>query len=561
MLKNFIKVTLRSLRRNSLYSVINISGLSIGIACSILILLWVQNQTSFNKFIPKSDRLFQVWVNSDYNGTINSWNSVPLPTYEAMKNTDANILNSAVLGWGGNRLLTVGETRVMQRGYFASNEFLEMFEFPMMVGDRSQILDKPASIVISEKLSDLLFKDENPIGELIRLDDASSVKVTGVFKDVPQNSSFQFDYVIPWKHRESIEEWVLENKNNWGNYSFQVYVELTDAASENKVEASIKDLLTENGQDDMPRAFFLHPMLRWRLHSNFENGKEAGGMHEYVTLFSVIALFIIIIACINFMNLATARSERRAKEVGVRKSLGSTRSQLIFQFYGESLIISLISFILAIFLVQLVLPAYNNLVDLRLAIDYTSSAFWLFALLIIFVTGVISGSYPSLYLSSFNPVKTLKGKVNIGKNANTPRKVLVMLQFGFAAILVISTIVIVKQIDLAKNRDLGYNQEGLITIPYTDALSQNYNVLKNDLLASSVVASVTRSNSDVTSINSNNFLGWPGKPESQKVIFVTIATEYDYAKTIGAEMLYGRDFQKSLPRTHVLLSSIKQHWI
>ncbi|WP_323757253.1 ABC transporter permease [Roseivirga sp.] len=544
MLKNFILVTLRNLRRNSLYSFINISGLSIGIACSILILLWVKNQTSFDKFIPKSDRLYQVWVNADYNGTINSWNSVPLPSYEAMKNADANIVNSAVSGWGGNRLLTVGETRLMQDGYFASNEFLEMFEFPMVIGDRSEVLDDPASIVISEKLSDLLFKGADPIGELVRLDDASTLKVTGVFKDLPQNSSFQFDYVIPWKHREAIEEWVRDNKNNWGNYSFQVFVELTDPASEDKVEASIKDMLIENGQDDMPRAFFLHPMLRWRLHTNFENGKESGGMHEYVTLFTVIAMFIIIIACINFMNLATARSERRAKEVGVRKSLGSTRSQLIFQFYGESLVISLISFVLALFLMQLALPAYNNLVDLKLSIDYTSSEFWLFALAIIFLTGVISGSYPSLYLSSFNPVKTLKGKVNIGKNANTPRKVLVMLQFGFAVILVISTIVIVKQIDLAKNRDLGYSQEGLITIPYTDALAENYNVLKNDLLASGVVESITRSNSAVTSINSNNFLSWPGKPESQKVLFVTIATEYDYAKTVGAEMLYGRDFSK-----------------
>ena len=323
MLKNFILVTLRSLRRNSLYSVINISGLSIGIACSILILLWVQNQTSFNKFIPKADRLYQVWVNADFNGTINSWNSVPLPTYEAMKNADANIVNSAVSGWGGNRLLTVGETRIMQRGYFASSEFLEMFEFPMVMGDRTEVLAEPASIVISEKLSDLLFKGADPIGELVRLDDASTVKVTGVFKNVPQNSSFQFDYIIPWKHREAIEEWVRNNTTNWGNYSFQVYVELTDAASEDKVEASIKDILTENGQDDMPRAFFLHPMLRWRLHTSFENGKESGGMHEYVTLFTVIALFIIIIACINFMNLATARSERRAKEVECEKNLNT----------------------------------------------------------------------------------------------------------------------------------------------------------------------------------------------------------------------------------------------
>lgn len=504
----------------------------------------MRDETSFDKFIPKADRLYQVWVNAEFDGSVQTWSSVPLPTYMEMKNAHSNIVNSTVAGWGAERLIARDDNRIMQEGYYVGEEFLDMFEFPMKIGQASEVLDDPSSIVISEALAEIMFKGENPIGQFLKVEDQSTLKVTGIFKNVPKNSSFQFDYLIPWKHREAVNPWIRDNATNWGNYSFQVYVELTDAANELNVEAGIKDMLTEKGETDVPREFFLHPLLRWRLHGQFEDGKEAGGQHEYVTLFSVVAMLILIIACINFMNLATARSERRAKEVGIRKSLGSRRGQLIAQFYGESLVIAVISFLFGILLVNLLLPAYNNLVDKKLAIDYLSSDFWLFSLTIIFVTGIVSGSYPSLYLSSFDPIKTLKGKVSVGKNANLPRKILVMMQFGFAIILIISTIVIVKQIDLAKSRDLGYDQEGLITVPSTDQIIENYDVLKQELLRTGAVVSMTKTNSAVTNIQSNNFLGWPGKPETEKVMFVTIAGHYDYAKTIGADIVLGRDFSK-----------------
>lgn len=545
MLKNFIMVAFRSLRKNSLYSIINISGLSVGIACSLLILLWVRDETSFDKFIPKVDRIHQVWVNATYDGSVQSWNSVPLPTYPEMKSASAKIVNSAVAGWGENRLIANGDKRVNIQGYYVSEEFLDMFEFPLVDGDRSSVLDDPSSILISENLAAILFEEGvDPIGQFLKVEDESTLQVTGIIKDVPQNSSFQFDYLIPWKHRVATEQWVRDNQDNWGNYSFQVYVELANPEDELEVEASIKDILTEKGEEDMPREFFLHPMSRWRLHSSFENGVESGGQHEYVSLFSVIAMFILIIACINFMNLATARSERRAKEVGIRKTLGSKRGQLIMQFYGESILISVISYLFAILLVFVALPSYNNLVDKQLVIDFTSPEFWLFSLAIILVTGVVSGSYPSLYLSSFSPIKTLKGKLSVGKNANLPRRILVMLQFGFAMILIISTIVILKQIDLAKSRDVGYEKEGLLSMTLTDDVSKNYDVIKNELIRENLIVTMTKSNSRVTGINSNNFLGWPGKPESQRVLFVTIVTGYDYAKTMGAKMLYGRDFSK-----------------
>ena len=294
MLKNFIVVAFRSLRKNSLYSVINISGLSVGIACSILILLWVRDETSFDRFIPKVDKLHQVWVNASYDGSVQSWNSVPLPTYLELKSAHAKIVNSAVTGWGGKRLVANGDKRINIQGYYVSEEFLDMFEFPMVEGDRSMVLDDPSSIVISEKLAATMFEEgEDPIGKFLKVEDASTLQVTGIFKDIPQNSTFQFDYLIPWKHRASIQQWVRDNEQNWGNYSFQVFVELANTTDETEVEAGIKDILTEKGQTDVPREFFLHPMPRWRLHTSFENGVESGGQHEYVTLFSIIALFIL----------------------------------------------------------------------------------------------------------------------------------------------------------------------------------------------------------------------------------------------------------------------------
>lgn len=544
MFRNYLLVTIRSLRKNGFYSFINISGLAIGITCSILIALWVFDELSFDKFIPKSDRVYQVMANSVFNGEINTWRSVPLPTYEAMKTADTHITRSVVTDWGYDHLLTVGENRITKRGFYASEEFLEMFEFPLLTGDKTQVMDDPRSIIISESLAKSLFGDADPMGQTIRVDNAEDLKVTGILKDVPSNSTFQFDYLLTWKFREQISDWIRRNTTNWGNYSFQVFVELDDPNQKLAVDSSIKPILQKNGETENKPEYFLYPMLRWRLHGGFKNGVELGGISDYVQMFSAIGIFIVIIACINFMNLATARSERRAREVGIRKSVGSRRWELIFQFIGESTFIAFIAFAIAVVLAQLLLPAYNTLVDKKLFIDYSSGAFWALSIGMIALVGFVAGSYPALYLSSFQPVKVLKGKPTIGKGATTPRKVLVTLQFGFSIILIIGTIVILRQIDLVKSRDLGYDKEGLLTIIYNDEVEKNYRNIKLDLLASGVVEGVNKSNGSITQINSNNFLGWPGKPDDLRVIFTTVATEYDYAKTMGIKILEGRDFQE-----------------
>ena len=544
MFKNYLLVTLRNLRKNATYSFINIAGLSIGIVCSILILLWVFDELSFDTFQPKANRLYQVWVNAHFDGKINSWTSVPQPTYEALKTEDSNILNTSITDWGGTHLYTVGDNRIYKRAYYASEEFLEMFQFPLVKGDMTTVMDDPTSLVITESMAKVLFGDQDPINQTVRINNAHDLKVTGVLKDIPKNSTFQFDCLMTWKMKIIAEDWVKRSQTQWGNYSFQVFVELNDPGNKSNVENSIRDLLFRKGEKDMKREFFLHPMLRWRLHSNFENGQESGGMVDYVQMFTIIAAFVLVIACINFMNLATARSERRAREVGIRKSVGSRRHELILQFMGESVFLAVVAFAIAILTAQLLLPFYNQLVDKQLFIDYTSATFWMFAGALILFTGVVSGSYPALYLSSFQPVKVLKGKIQVGKSATLPRKILVTLQFGFSILLIIGTIVIYWQINFVKARDLGYQQENLITVEYTSEVGKNYRPIKQELLNSGVVSAVCKSNSPITEIWSNNFLGWPGKPEEQKVIFTTISTEYDYTKTMGIKILQGRDFSE-----------------
>lgn len=544
MLKNYILVGIRNLYRSKFYSFINIAGLSVGITCSILILLWVSDETSFDTFHPKANRLYQLWVNASYDNKISSWRSVPLPTYEALKTADSNIKNVAVTDWGGEHLLTVDETRLLKKGYYASEEFLEMFEFPLISGDATQVLDDPRSIVLSASTAKALFGEDDPINKVIRIDNENDLKVTGILNDIPGNSSLQFDFIVPWKFREQISDWVRRNTTNWGNYSFQVFVELHDEGKHGYTEGRIKNMLQEHEETDTKPELFLYPLLRWRLHSSFENGKEEGGMNDYVQLFTIIAIFIIIIACINFMNLATARSERRAREVGIRKSIGSRRRELMLQFIGESTLISLIAFIIALMLTHLLLPYYNELVQKKLFMDYSSYTFWIASTGMVLITGLVAGSYPAFYLSSFQPVRVLKGKISAGKGASAPRKVLVTLQFGFSILLIIGTIVIYQQIQLVKSREIGYNQENLMSVSYNNEVEKNYRPIKLDLLSSGVVEAVTKSNSSITDINSNNFLGWPGKPEDLRVIFTTIATEYDYTKTMGIKVLEGRDFSE-----------------
>ncbi len=542
MFRNYLKIAIRNLQRNSVYSFINIAGLAVGIACSILIMLWVWDEVSYNRFHKNADRLGQLWVLNEFSDNISSSQAVPLPTYEFFKTNDSRIKNTCLAHWPYKHLLAVDETKITKTGQFASPEFLTMFQFPFVKGSASTALNDASSIVITESLAKSLFGDQDPINQTVRLENKYDLKVTGLLKDLPSNSSFDFEFLASWAIYAN-QDWAKNKNDAWDDQSFQVFVELQPDASMEEVNGSIKNVIREKSKD-AKADLFIHPLTDWRLHSTFENGVQTGGMSDYVKSFSLIALFILIIACINFMNLATARSERRAREVGIRKSIGSRRRELIGQFLGESIMISAIAFFMAVVLVEISLPLYNSLVEKNLTIDYTSSITWLLALGFIAVTGFLAGSYPAFYLSSFNPAKVLKGNLHSGRNAIAPRKILVSLQFFFSIFLIVGMVVIYLQIQHVKTRETGYDRENMITMISNEELNKNFNAIKLELLSLGIAHSVTCSSSPITEIYGNNTLGWPGKPDDQQILFSRVVTGYDYSKTIGIKMIEGRDFSE-----------------
>ena len=533
MLQNYFKIALRNLQRNAVYSFINISGLSIGIACSILILLWVVDEVSYDRFHTNYRQLHQAWIHGHYDGTINSFTSVPQPLAEALKTADASIKKTVKVDWGGEHLLTVGENRLMMQGHYVSEAFLEMFQFPLVSGDASTVLKDPTSIVLTESAAKALFGNTDPINQIVRVDNNADLKVSGLLKDIPANSSFKFQCLLPWSYYQQSSGWVKQSENNWSEFSFQVFAELQPGADLTSVNESVRELIQKNGKEEMRRDVFLYPMSRWKLYSSFKAGMEEGGMIVYVKSFTAIAVFILIIACINFMNLATARSERRAREVGIRKSVGSRRNELIGQFLGESILISALAFAFSLVLVELSLPFYNQLVEKQLTIDYYSPLVWISGISIVLITGLVSGSYPAFYLSAFQPATVLKGKVNVGKGASTPRKILVTLQFGFSILLITGTMVIYQQIQHIKNRSLGYNQENLMVVENTSDIDKHFKAMKEEIIGSGVAVSITKSQAPITSIFSNNFVDWPGKPADQKVLFTTLTDRIRLYKNNG----------------------------
>ncbi len=544
MFRNYLKIALRSLAKNQFYTFINIGGLAVGIASSILILLWVADEYSFDKFHSNYNRIYRLYQSQQWTQGIGTANAMPYPLKEVIGTKSTQIEKVVMTNWGEGNMLQVGEKRLNKLGLCASEDFFKVFSFTMLKGDSATALNDINSIVLTESTAKALFGDQDPINQLVKIDNDREMKVTGVIEDVrSKRTAFLFDYVMPFSYYEAIMPWVRYSKDNWDNNSFQMYVLLREGASEADVNNSIQNILKDNNPNAPTAKLFLHPMEKWRLYSNFENGVNTGGQIEYVQLFTAIAIFVIVIACINFMNLATARSEGRAREVGIRKSIGSRRNELIRQFLGESVLVTAIAFLLAIVLVEVAMPFYNQLVSKNISIDYSNPVFWLLSVGIVLLLGIFAGSYPAFYLSAFNPVTVLKGKLNLGKSGSTPRKVLVTMQFGFSIFLIIGTLIVYQQIMHVKNRDMGYDRENLIQMWTNDEIEEHFSVIREALLKTDVVKSVTKSNSPITSIFSNNEVKWAGMPEG-RVSFSTIATEYDYLETMGITPLKGRDFSR-----------------
>ena len=541
MIRNFFKVAYRNLLRNKGFSAINITGLAIGMAAAILILLWIQHEMSYDKFHANKERIYETWNRVSIQGEISCWNSVSALLARAMEK-DLPEVERAVRVVSNNLLLSVGDKKIVKSGNLVDTGFLQMFSFPMVKGDPVTALNDVHAIVLTEKTAKILFGNEDAIGKIVKLENKDNFTVTGVVKDVPDNSRFQFDYLLPWsylKYRDGADF-------GWSDNSTPTYVMLKPNVSYAAVAAKIKNLKQQyNGEaKTMKWELFIYPLDRWRLYSSFTAGEEDnGGRSTFVKLFSIIAVFILLIACINFMNLSTARSEKRAKEVGIRKVVGAQKSSLIRQFIGESIFLASLAGVVAIVIVQVSLPAYNQLTEKKLFIDVGNSYTWMVFIGFILFTGLLAGSYPAFFLSSFQPVKVLKGTFKKANALVTPRKVLVILQFTFATILIICTIIVKQQIDYARNREVGYNKDNLVYHFMTGDIAKNYTLIKNELLSTGMAKSITKTNSPLTDRWSNGWgQDWEGKDPNDKTTFDRYLADEGLGATAGLQFTQGRDF-------------------
>ncbi|HVW59975.1 MAG TPA: ABC transporter permease [Puia sp.] len=539
MLKNYLKIAFRNLWKNKGFSFINITGLAIGMASAILILLWIQDEVTYEGFHEKKDRIYEAWNRAVFSGELHCWSTTPKVMAGALQRDIPEVEHACRVNWSQRYLFSVGEKRLMARGNGVDSVFFQVFTFPLLKGDPNTALKEPHSIVLTESLAKSLFGDENPMGRTIRIDNSENFKVTGLAKDPPGNSRFDFKYLVPWSYmREKGED-----DQYWGNNSTHTYVLLKENTTLASVAPKVKGLKMRYDSSEKHWENFLYPLSRWRLYSNFKGAEEDGGKIEYVRLFGIIAGFILLIACINFMNLSTARSEKRAKEVGIRKVVGAQRGSLISQFIGESILLAFLAGVVAIIIVQISLPGFNILTDKKLSIHYGNPYFWLAGIGFVLFTGLLAGSYPAFFLSGFQPVKVLKGTFRAVNALITPRKVLVVVQFSFAIILIICTIIVKQQIDHAREREAGYNKSNLIYHFLTGDISKNFDLIKRDLLASGAAAAVCRTSSPLTESYSDSWgFEWEGKAPDDKTDFFRFCTDQDLIATSGLRLVKGRDF-------------------
>ncbi len=538
MFKNFFKIAFRNLWRNKGFSAINIFGLVIGMASAILILLWIQNELSYDLFHKNKDTLYEAWDRETFDADLHCWNTTPKILGPTLKKDYPEIENTTRVNWGNNFLFTIGDKHLTAEGTCVDPAFLTMFSFPLVKGDVKTALGDVYSITITQSFAKRLFGNEDPVGKIVKLDNMDNFTVKAVMKDLPNNTQFKFDYLLSWAYMEK-RGW---SDSNWDNNSTQTFVQLKAAASIASVNNKIKNIIIKHLDGKEKIEIFLHPARQWHLYTDFEKGKVAGGFIETVRMFAVIAAFILLIACINFMNLSTARSEKRAKEVGLRKVVGARKQSLVSQFLGESILIALLAGCIALITVQLCLPAFNTLTQKQLFIDYGNIYFWAAGLSFVLFTGVLAGSYPAFYLSSFQPVKVLKGTFKAAHAALNPRKVLVVLQFSFAIILIICTMIVKRQINYAQERQAGYAKNNLIYHFITGDIDKNYKLIKNELLSGGTAIAVSKTSAPLTQGWSNTWgMEWEGKDLNDKTIFNRFCADEDIVKTAGFTLLQGRD--------------------
>ena len=541
MIKNYFKIAWRNLFRNKGFSATNLLGLTIGITCTILISLWVKDELTYNKFHANYGSIYKIYANRDFNNQVFTDENMVLPLASTIEKQIPQIKSAVVTTHRQPHILTYGENKLKKEGYTVSEHFFDIFSWKFINGAPATALPDAYSIVLTQSTAKALFGNDDPINKVVKVDNEYDARVTAIVNDVPGNSTFQFDFVNAFNYNK---DFLKRAMTNWQNSSWDVFVQVNPGTNMKMLEKNINDIKYQHDESDKKiSTYFAFPMSKWRLQSEFKDGKNIGGMIEYVRLFSIIAIIILLIACVNFMNLSTARSEKRAREVGVRKTLGSGKRQLIFQFFSESIILTSIAFVLSVFTVYLLLPFFNDLVDKHLSLNILQPLFWIAAVALIIFTGIVAGSYPALYLSSFNPVKVLKGTFLAGKKSALPRHILVVGQFAISILLISATIIIYQQIQHIKNRDIGYNPDNLIMVPSTEDTQKNYAAIRDELMKTGVINIVNRSFSPITEIWwKAPAPDWDGKPAGGQMIVASMATDIDYAKTMGVKIIEGKDF-------------------
>lgn len=557
MFRHNLKISYRTLARDRGYSFLNIGGLALGMTVAMLIGLWVWEEFSYNRYYENYDRIAAVMQNQTFNGEIETWWSQPRQTGETLQaEYSAHFEHVVKSSWTREALLEVGNQKLQIDGLYIGAGAPHMLSLQMVYGSRDGLMD-PSSILINETIANTFFGPIDPVGETIKLGDAVDLKVAGVYKDIPFNASFRnIQWLVSWDFMMDRQN--LEERTGWGNSWFRCFVQIKEGRDFQEVTQLIKDVklnaaLNATDPDDQDDArfnpqMFLHPMDSWHLRSKFENGISVGGDIQYIHLFGAIGLFVLLLACINFINLSTARSERRALEVGVRKAIGSRRRELIGQFYSESFLVTGFAFVLAVLMVQLLLPQFNLLADKEISMPWGNHWFWAASLGFCLLTALLSGTYPALFLSSFDTVKVLKGTFRVGRSAALPRKVLVVVQFTVSVALIIGTLMVFRQIQHVKNRPIGYDNNNIVmTFIQTEKMNQQFEAFRHDLLQTGLIEEVALSESSITNNNvTNSGLSWPGKIPNMADEFVTMRITHDFGKVVNWKIKEGRDFSKEM---------------
>ena len=546
MFKLNFKIALRNLWKNKVSSLINVLGLSIGITACLMLLIYVSYEWNFDKQAKNSENVYEAMthITDDAGNDIMTFDGTTTAFAPLIKQGIPEIKYITRMNYGANELIANGENSFKKRSKFADPDLLKIYEYEFIHGNPATALASPNSVILTESMARILFGSADVLDKSVRYMDKTDLKITGVIKDLPDNSSNKFDYLMPWSLYENLYDFV--RNINWSNYSFVTLVSLTPDADLSMVNKKMDQLVKHNTKSTTQPHFFF-PLSKLHLYGKFVNGKSVGGDIDQVWMFIGLALGILLIACVNFMNMATAKSEKRAKEVGIKKTIGATRASLIFQFLTESMVLTFLSVVIAIILVEIFLPTFSNLLQIKMDISHFSADSWLAVFGIVLFTGLVAGSYPAFYLSSFNPIQTLKRKVTSRSFFSLSlRQVLIIGQFCFAILLIVSTLVIYKQIQFIKNRPAGVDLNALVEIPQDGQLRERFEVFKNELLKSGAVTGVFQSSIGLLHHGQNfNSLQWPGMTQAESsIMFNRIGTTYDFIKTAGMKLTSGRDFSE-----------------